>query len=125
MKGLTILLFATVIASSDAAQKCEEVTDPCASVRADAAPIYENANNVFKEVDDRCTPLFEAVEPRPASDELTAELSQILLQCSRDMEDDYINAFTGLGELLGIDPPQLYLLMFLNNEREGLSRLSC
>ncbi|CRL07511.1 CLUMA_CG020476, isoform A [Clunio marinus] len=38
MKSLIILLFATVIASGDAAQKCEEVTDPCTPQLEDAEP---------------------------------------------------------------------------------------
>ncbi|CRL05369.1 CLUMA_CG018476, isoform A [Clunio marinus] len=68
MKSLTFLLFAAVIASGDAALRCEEVTDPCASIQANTASIYENANNAIKAIKDRCT--FEAAAS------LTEEIAQ-------------------------------------------------
>ncbi|CRL07510.1 CLUMA_CG020475, isoform A [Clunio marinus] len=122
MKSLIILLFATVIASGDAAQKCQEVTDPCASVRADAAPIYENANNGLKDAEERCEAQLEAVEPRPASDgALNEELRTISQQCQADLSNSMQYAATNLGGLVGLDPPESYVGIFLQTEREGMS----
>ncbi|CRL07497.1 CLUMA_CG020464, isoform B [Clunio marinus] len=109
MKGLTILLFATVIASSDAAQKCEEVTDPCASVRAAAAPIYENANNTYIAVQDRCTPQLEAADS-------SEELDQIYSQCTGELSDALRNVISALGDLVGINPPENYIKIAAKHE---------